>query len=86
MNPENVFSAYAEGFGLAVSATDAKILFMSIQPKVVDGVVSGQAVSENCRVTLSIPLAKQLCKQLSNAIEQYEKSYGKVIDLEEIKE
>ena len=76
---------YAGAFNVFVSAFDARIRFIDVNPQVSG---DGQIVEERtavCDVCLSLPLAKQLAKHLAEAIAHYETSVSPVVDLDEIK-
>ena len=80
MTPEKI---YVDGFQLAFSAHDARIFFMSSEPIFTDGVISGADTSVASKVVMTVPLAKQLCEQLSIALANYESQFGKIIDLQQ---
>lgn len=77
---------YADAFGILSSLTDVKIDFASTQPQIDE---NGKIVGENRileqRIILSLPLAKNLATKLANAVEDYEKNFGSILDLDEVR-
>ena len=81
MNP----STYADAFGILGSLTDLKVDFFSVSPHIENGQVVGEERTAEQRIILSLPLAKELAMKLQGAVEEYEKNFGKVLDLDEVK-
>ena len=79
MIPEKI---YADGFNLALNRVDAKIFFLSVDPVFAKDASASADVSVISKVTMSLPVAKQLCKRLNEAIAQYEKQYSEIVDLD----
>lgn len=74
---------YADVFGIFSSLTDVKIDFASTQPRINE---KGDFVDEKVsvqRIVLSLPLAKDLAKKLSDAVQDYENHFGDVLNLDE---
>lgn len=78
---------YADGFSIATGLVDTKLDIISVDPiRNEKGDVVGEAHTPQCRVTMSLPLAKELVTQLSMALSQYEKTYGEILDLKKLRE
>ena len=77
------FNAYAGGFSIFLSLSDAKLQFYAVNP-IADGNgnIIGEKKEEQALITLSLPIAKQLSEQLSVAIQQYESKVAPIISLE----
>ena len=74
---------YAEAYGILNGLTDFKIDFMSIDVvPTEDGSFTENRKVEH-RVTLSLPLAKDLAQKLSACISDYEKKFGPILNLDE---
>ena len=75
---------YAEGFGVICGLADLKIDFQSVDPVMLpDGKVAENKTTE-VRVSMSLPLAKDLLKRLNQTIIAYENQFGAILDLEAI--
>jgi len=76
---------YADAFGIMTNLTDVKIDFSISNPKVdASGKIVGDDHIFEHRIVLSLPLAKDLAKKLTDAISNYENTFGSVVDLGEI--
>lgn len=77
---------YADAFGILASLTDMKIDFAITQPQLGE---DGKIIDENKvfehRIIMSMPLAKDLAKKLMGAVLDYEKNFGTVLDMDEVK-
>lgn len=78
------FNAYAGGFSVFLSLSDAKLQFYSVNPVADEnGNIAGERKEARALITMSLPIAKQLSEQLSVAIQQYESNVSPIISLEE---
>ena len=78
------FNAYAGGFSVFLSLSDAKLQFYSVNPVADEnGNIAGERKEAQALITMSLPIAKQLSEQLSVAIQQYESNVSPIISLEE---
>lgn len=77
---------YADAFSIVGSLTDIKIDFSSINPQIdKNGQIIGESKTSEQLIILSLPLAKDLAKMLSAAVDNYEKRFGPVLNLEQYK-
>lgn len=76
---------YSDAFSIMASLTDVKIDFSISNPKVDAGgnIVGDEHIFEH-RIVLSLPLAKDLAQKLKAAVDNYENTFGHVVDLGEI--
>lgn len=75
---------YAEGFGIICGLADMKIDFQSVDPVVDQNGNVSETKTTEARISLSLPLAKDLTKRLCNAIADYERKFGQILDIEEV--
>lgn len=76
-------SIYAGGFNLAVSPTDVRVELLSVSPVFMDGQISDTEIKTAGKFAMSLPLAKQFCRQLSEMLDRFEKSHGTILDLDD---
>ena len=74
---------YAESYGILNGLADIKIDFMSVDVMPAEDGSLTEHSKVVQRVTLSLPLAKDLSKKLSIAIADYERKFGPILDLDE---
>ena len=75
-------NTYADTFRIFGSLTDIKLDFATTQPCVDEnGNIIGEEHSNEHRIILSLPLAKNLAAKLSATVEDYEKNFGAVLDM-----
>lgn len=76
---------YATVFNIMVSPFDMKFKFKAIEPDLQeDGTIIADKTESVADVTLPIPVAKQFAKRLNEAIENYEKQIGAIIDVDAV--
>jgi len=78
-------SLYAGAFSFAVGLFDMKIDFKDSEP-IIDGSGALIGVNEDTtqRITMSMPLAKELSMKLQEAISTYEKTFGAIAPSSEL--
>ena len=82
-----MISFYADGFSIVAGLVDTKIDFLAVDPvKDEKGAVIGEKQIPEYRISMSLPLAKELRDQLAFVIKQYEDSIGPITDLKSLRE
>ena len=76
---------YAGAFNVFVSAHDARVRFIDVTPQMSSDGKIIEDRTDVCDVCMSLPLAKQLAKRLTEAIMHYESAVSPVVDLDEKK-
>lgn len=71
---ENMFDVYSNHTGIITTSYDLKLLFGAVQ----DATASGISVLRHGSVILSPQHAKVLCRALTEAIGQFEATYGEI--------
>ncbi len=76
---------YADAFNIIAGPSDIKLNIVSVDIEVDE---EKKTISEkrevSQRVTFSLPVAKDLAKKLSEAVADYEKTFGTIVDLDKV--